>query len=106
MSAALPARASNKKMARHVCNRFIVEAEPNQEVMPIKLPPLLSLKNVSICYNDGGFFYFPPPLMIGEMIIIDPAFVPWLNPVASHSCTFGSLFSLNSDFVECHYINI
>ena len=45
-------------MARHVCNRFIIEAKPNQEVMPIKLPPLCSLKNVSICYNDGRFSYF------------------------------------------------
>ena len=48
-------------MARHVCNRFIVEAEPNQEVMPIKLPLLPALKNVSICYNDGRFSYFLPP---------------------------------------------
>jgi len=26
--------------------------------MPIKLPLLAALKNVSICYNDGRFSYF------------------------------------------------
>jgi len=36
-------------------------SEANQAIMPIKLPLPPALKNVSICYNDGGFSYFPLP---------------------------------------------